>query len=242
MQTIQRKFHVKSIVMLTATISACKNIEICQADFSAYPHMTLEWVKQLSTDATQLIKLTGIRANELQRAATANIHIIRDDIIGVALIIKNQIDRGYINEKERKSEILNLLGYRANWEKAVNSNQIALLELALTFSNHADDLQDELVAHRVSAEQIKIMKVFADSMNDANITQEALKNTSPIATADMNASLNSVFDRLMDICSAGKIIYRKDPVKKALFSYRRLTSQQISGSSVKPADTPTETT
>lgn len=233
-KTVKRKFDVKPAVMLTAATAAGKNFETNMASFGGYPHLTQEWLNRLYGGIDLMNKKIGVKANELQRASTVAIQAIQADATNTALTIKNQMERGFIKEKVRLDELMDLLGYKANWAKANKGGQNALLELLHAFNNHTDSgLYGELTAHQVAAMHIDKIKGFAQMMNEANVTQETLKSASPTLTAETNEALNDIYDKMMDICSAGKVVFSKDPVKKALFSFKRLSTQQVAPAKTK---------
>lgn len=239
-KTVKRKFSVKPAVMLTAAKTVGKNLETNMDKFGDYPHLTQEWLNGLYGDIDVMNKKIGVKANEQQHIATIAINAMEAGATKTALTIKNQMERGFKKNKARLGELIDLLGYKTNWTKANKGNQNALLELLHTFNNHADSsLYGELTAHQVAAVHIDKMKEFAQMMNEANVTQESLKSASPTLTAETNTALNDIYDKVMDICSAGKIIFRDDPVKKALFNFTKLTAQQVAPAKTKtqPADT-----
>lgn len=226
-KTVKRKFRVKPSIMLTAATAAGKNLEANMASFGGYPHLTQEWLDKFYGDIDLMSKKIGVKANEQQRVSTTNVRNVQVDALETALTIKNQAERGFKNDKARLDELMDLLGYKANWIKANKGNQNALIELLHTFNNHADsNLYNELTAHQVAAAHIDKMKEFAQTMNKANVAQETLKSATPVLTAGTNEALNELYDRAIDICSAGKVVFRKDTVKKALFSFEKLTVQQ----------------
>lgn len=232
----KRKFNVSVPIMLTSATTAGKNLEANKDAFAKdYPYWTSERLSDFYKEIDSMSEKIGIKANKDQREATARVKSILADAVDDGTMVKSQMERGYRNEKARLNELLHLLGFSKNWTKAGNGNQNAMLDLLYTFDNQTNPaLREELTGKQVSAQRIDSMKSAAHTLSAANVTQETLKGAAPVITAEMNIRLNEIYDTAIDICTAGKKVFRKDPVKSALFSFKKLSAQQVSPSKPTP--------
>jgi hypothetical protein len=156
-------------------------------------------------------------------------------LITASTVAQNMLD----NLPAFAQELLQLLGFTRHWPKAYVGNQMALLDLAIAFNNNSNEaVTAELTAHGVAAHRIESVKSNTAKLKLANIAQESLKSETPVITEDMNIQLNEVYDTAIDICTAGKTVFRKDAVRMALFSFTGIASRMTSPSRPKSGENP----
>jgi hypothetical protein len=234
----KRKFQCSIPVMLTAAATAASILDAFAED---YPQFTSEWLAAYIAKTESVKSIIGFKATEKQHEATLLLNSVQVDVIDHATVVKSQMERGFRNDQARLGELMNMLGFTKNWAKASRGVQGAIIELAHTFDNHTANtaLVKELTGARVSPNRIAKIKENAHKLSAANLTQETLKSEAPVVTAEMNIRLNEIYNTAIDICAAGKTVFRKDPVKRALFSFARLSAQQVSVSNrQKPQQEP----
>lgn len=83
-----------------------------------------------------------------------------------------------------------------------------------------------MAAKKVSEKRITSILALAESFHKANITQETLKGTTKIDTAEAVSVFNEIYDQAMDICEVAKRIFKNDNVRKEMFVFSRLVKKQ----------------
>lgn len=223
-----------SVMIITASAVAQNMLDNLPAFAKDYPDWTEERIGGFFADIEKAGARTGVRSTRDLQEATVHLRKISESAVGDCLTVKNQIERGFRKEPERQQELLQLLGFTRYWPKAHEGNQMALLDLAAAFSNNSNEaVTAELTAHGVVAHRIESIKNSTATLKLANITQESLKSETPVITEDTNIQLNEIYDTAIDICTAGKTVFRKDAVRRALFSFNRIASQLATPSKSK---------
>ncbi len=222
----RRKYKTSDVKMLVVAQTIASNLQSNLPAFGAdYPKWTADWIRQYLNNIEGLLNRLGVKSNEEQKAATA---LVRKVMAGVAddlTVVRSQIERGFRDNKTRRGELLELLGFKKSWPKARN-NQNAMLELLYTFNNHVGNLRTELTGAGVTAARIDAVCGYAVKLSDANVTQESLKGQSPVMTAELRMRLNTVYDTVIDICSAGKVVFRKDVERRKMFQFSSVAAHQ----------------
>lgn len=221
-----KKYKHRASVMLLAASTVAQNMLANLAFFlKDYPDWTEERITLFFTLIEEMSARLGIKNNKEQHEATLLLRKLCEAVYSDCLIVRNQIERGFRKESNRQKEILQQLGFTKYWPKA-KDNQMALLDLVVTFNNNVSQaVSTELNEHGVVAYRIESIKNSVANLTNANITQEALKGETVVITEEMNTQLNEIYETAIDICTAGKTVFRKDPVRKSLFSFTRIASQ-----------------
>jgi hypothetical protein len=142
-------------------------------------------------------------------------------------MVKTQIERGFRNDLKEQQSIIQQLGFRAYWSKASRNNQSEMIGLLLTFSSHLDEaMRTKLEQHQVNPGRLTNIMGYADTLNQANITQESLKGSSKLDTKESISALNDAYAQAMDICAIGKSLFKHEPVKRELFVFSKLVKSQ----------------
>jgi hypothetical protein len=134
-------------------------------------------------------------------------------------------------------DLLKWLGYADLWAKA-ESSQSPAIDLVITFRNNlTEELRTDMEAHGVNADRLARIVGDADTLSQANVTQESLKGSTKLDTEQLISVLNAVYTQAMDICAIGKQLFKRDKTKRDLFVFRKLVRMQGSkGSSSSESD------
>jgi hypothetical protein len=194
-----------------------------------YPGWTQERLNQYYATIEKEAEKSGMKSAKALHEATARINATSKKAIDDAIVIRNQMKRGFRKEPERLLSLLQLFGFsKKRWIKARNGNQSALLSLLQTFNSNMDaTLLEELKAHGVVEHRIISMRGLGRELMAANVEQEMLKSEAPVITSDQIVRLNEIYDTAIDICDAGKTVFKNIPSRKIMFSFKRLVEQQI---------------
>lgn len=224
----KRKYKVKDVVMLTTAATIAGHFEANRDVFlKDNPHWDDQWLADFQGNITGVSEKVGVKSYRQHKEATALMNLYQSSFKEDLSVVKTQIERGYRDDPGRCKEMLSMLGYSSNRTKAGNGNQNAMLTLLYTFDNHTDEkIYAELSEKKVSTERIDSLKAGATKMHKANVTQEILKGTAPAVTAEILSALNGIYNTAMDICKMGKIHFSKDKIKRDLFNFSKIASQQ----------------
>lgn len=184
----------------------------------------------------------GINTREELNSKTSLINELTAQATDDLGMVKTQMGRGFRSLPDRFDTLLGTLGFTAYWDKAVRKNQEELIALLLAFRNNlSDELRTELEQNGVNSARITRVLGFADSLKQANITQESLKGTSKLETEKGLIALNNIYEQVMDICLIGQQLFKKDALKKDLFVFSKIIGKQKRGSASE-SDTTDEST
>lgn len=231
---MKQKFNFKPLPMLVAALTVADHFEAEKQVFNVEKPL---WNDQFLADFRQAVGLVmneyfGISTKEELRNQTSLVEELSGKAIADLGMVKTQIERDFRATPERCQWILDKLGFKEYWSKASNNNQSVLIGLLLAFRNNLNKpLFDELEQNGVNPARLNNLISYADTLNQANITQESLKGSTKLVTEKAVLTLNDIYDRAMDICAVGQQLFKKDKLKKDLFVFSNLVKNQgIQGS------------
>lgn len=231
----------KALPMLIASLTVCENFSSNSTVLIAEQP---QWADPFIGNFKQLVEkfLTqyfGISSKKDLKESTRVVTSIQGQAIDDLSMVRTQIVRNFNGLSSRKDALLDLLGYKAHWRKASNNNQVETISLLYTFANNLTQaLRTELEGKNVNSARLDKLVELKQTLSAANITQETLKGSSKLDTAEAKAALDEIYNTAMHICDVGKKLFSKDPVRKELFVFSKLVSAQESGSPIpepKPA-------
>lgn len=222
----------KALSMLIASLTVCENFT---ANSAALIAEQPQWADPFIGNFKQLVEkfLTryfGISSKKELKEATRVVGSIQVQAKDDLSMVRTQIVRSFNGQTSRKEALLDVLGYNAHWSKASNYNQSETIALLFTFVNNlTPELRTELEAKNVNSARLDKIISLTQTLSAANITQETLKGSAKINTAEAQAALGEIYNTSMHICDIGKKLFRNDPVRKELFVFSKLVSAQESG-------------
>lgn len=243
---MSKSYGSSAIVMLVAAGTVCENVrEFMETFTTERPEIKEEFIDAFENDINDALKkYFGINSHTQVKAATQVVKKIAKIAVDDLGLFHVQLVGDFKNEKERRDFILSQLGFTKFWKKAQNKNQTALIELLLTLKNNlTTELRTEITAKGLNPTRITAVLAHAETLKQANITQESLKGVAKVQTASSNAAFNAIYDKAINLCSLGKKLFKNDKTKKAMFSFRALERVQIAaGVGDKEPATPKKTT
>jgi hypothetical protein len=123
-----------------------------------------------------------------------------------------------INSKTRQQELLNTLGFNANYKKATKKIQQALTKLLIDFkTNLTSAIRTEL--ETAGAPKIRIDNIISATtlFDTANTNQEGSKTARLSLTEVAIDAINDLFADIKAITKSGQRAFANDPALKALF-------------------------
>lgn len=137
---------------------------------------------------------------------------------------KVQIDADFSNDKPKRDEILNVLGFTAHLKDVQNHDQEALIELLTKFKKNISTHQADIIAKGMSASTITTIIGYADTLKNANVTQETAKGTRKTITAAALTEFNGIYDVIINICKICFNFYKDDKPRQDMFSFAKVVS------------------
>ena len=187
--------------------------------------------------------MVGEDRSLLQREQTAVVKKLDQQAKDRLSSFKIQTEEDFRKNKPRLAEIFTTLGFNSFFKGAITkgeSNLVSLLERFKT--NMLVDLQDEIIAAGGNVANITAIMTLAGAVPAANVIQEGLKGAKKKVTEDKVIDFNDAYDEVMSVCKVATNIFKKDPVKRQLFSYAHTLSILRGGTPAKVVPTTTEET
>ena len=241
--TIPRKYKVKDIEMLTASATiienAISNKTFLQSKRSTWadPFFDNLKTKIVTTTDTYLGKDA---AKEMRNATQVVLGIQKQALLDLAEL-KIQIIEDFKKEPIKQNEILTTLGFTSYHTLSQKGDQEALVNLLFQFKqNLTPTLSAEIVAKGTAQTTLDNISNFANTLKNANITQETFKGTRKEITNEAIIAFNEIYDAVISIANISKKFYKTDKTKQQLFNFSKVTATINSYSTQPTPKTNTE--
>lgn len=156
------------------------------------------------------------------RAQTHTVNSIFKTAYANISLVKLNIEQDFKSDPDRRNEILNTLGYNLYWRAAQQKDQEALISLLFAFKqNLSDPLQSELIAKGNLPLTLTQIIDAAQTLMDANITQETIKQFRKQQSEAKTNEFNSIYDELISICILATRFLSHLPATRHQFSYSK---------------------
>jgi hypothetical protein len=237
--TITRNFKGSATEMLTGIAAivqaALDNEAVLTAKRASWAP---PFFSNLQTEIDTVTK-TWLGADNVKdlRRATQIVESIQANALKALQEIKVQAERDFRQDKTTRDEILNELGYSTYFKDAAKKDQGALVQLLFRFKQALTPaLQTKLTAKGADAGTLTEITGYADTLNSANISQEAFKSSRKTATQAAKTAFNDIYAKVMDVAVIAANIFKGDAALQSRFSYIKIIKAQESESSKeKPA-------
>lgn len=225
MNTTTRKYRGKDVDMLvscsTLLENALANKTFLQSKRSTW---TDDFFTAIQTKIDKALEVhLGIDSAKDLRGATQVLKSIQKQALKDLAEVKVQIAEDYKKEPVKQTEVLTQLGFTTYHKEAQNNDQEALVQLLYKFkTNLTNDLKNEIVS-KGTAESILIqITMYADTLKNADITQETFKGTRKEITETAVNAFNEIYDDVISIAKIASKFYQEEPIKKDLFSFNKI--------------------
>lgn len=220
-----RKYRGKDVDMLvscsTLLENALANKTFLQSKRSTW---TDDFFTAIQTKIDKALEVhLGIDSAKDLRGATQVLKSIQKQALKDLAEVKVQIAEDYKKEPVKQTEVLTQLGFTTYHKEAQNNDQEALVQLLYKFkTNLTNDLKNEIVS-KGTAESILIqITMYADTLKNADITQETFKGTRKEITETAVNAFNEIYDDVISIAKIASKFYQEEPIKKDLFSFNKI--------------------
>lgn len=222
--SVTRKFRGSDSAMLIS-ISALATAAIQHKTFLATERATWAgtFLDDLLADINTTISTNLGVDNAIQlRAKTDLVEAARIVSYGHLTRINNQIDRDFRPDPSRRDELYKILGYKDHWSSTRKKNQEKSIELMFTFKqNLTPEIKAELVAKGISATRIDGVVAQAQTLLNANITQEVAKKLVPTLNEATIKAYNEIYARAMDVAIISRQLFAGQAAIQDQFSYTK---------------------
>ena len=236
-----RNYSYKDVDMLTASGIVAENFK---ANIGELSSVRTDWTEQYATDLVARINQTietnlGIDAKKDLRDATSGVSSIQISAKRDLSFFKTQIDDDFKTLPVLRDEILNTLGFSKLLRNVQKGNQEALVQLLYSFKkNMTDSLRAQITDKGLSANLIDKIVEYAGTFNEANTSQEGLKQSTKEISKEVVAVFNSIYDEIIGICKKVSNYYQFDAVKKEQFTFSKIISNLGSARKAPAEKTP----
>jgi hypothetical protein len=233
-----RKYNCSDVVLLTTAATVVENAIFNKSDLIA---KRSTWADPFFADLGLRIdsltkKYIGVDSAKSLRNATIALKEIQLKSLTKLGDVKAQIEADFVKEPTTQKELLTSLGFTAYYTQAADKNQEATVNLLFQFKqNMTVATKTKITAKGTAAATIDEIVSYADTLNDANITQETFKSNRPNITEEAVKEFNELY---IDITSIGKIVqrfYKDDKALKETFSFTKIANAQKVAAKVKKA-------
>ncbi len=164
----------------------------------------------------------GIDNAKDQRQATQLLLGIQKQALKDLALAKVQIDADFKKEVSRRTEILKQLGFTTYLKDAQRKDQEALINLLYMFKKNLPGLRAEIVAKGTDKVTLDAIVGYADTLKNANISQETFKGSKKAVTAEGLTEFNEIYDELIKICKIAAKFLTEEPHLKDQFTYSKV--------------------
>lgn len=228
--TIIRKYKFTDVVMLTslATIienAITNNVKIIEKR----PTWTVAFFQDILQQIDDAIETyIGVDGAKELRAATKIVETIQADTLQKLSFLKLQIEQDFKKDPLQKTEFLNQLGYITYYKDAnENKSQDALIDLLYQFKKNATTaLIASITSKGITASSINEIISVAETLKNANISQETFKSNRPAITNEAIAVFNNLYDDVIAIGKISAAIFKDDKALQQSFSFTKLSKVQ----------------
>ena len=225
--TVTRKYKTKDVEMLTASATIIENA-IANKVFLQSKRST--WADPFLDDLKTQIQTTtenylGKDAAQQMRQATQTVLSIQAQALNDLAEFKVQINQDFKNTPIQRTEILNQLGFTTYHKSAQKGDQEGLVNLLFQFkTNLTPTLNTEIVTKGTAQATLDNIVSYANTLKDANISQETFKGTRKEITDEAITAFNLIYEQVISIAKIASNFYKTEKTKQQLFSFSKVTA------------------
>ena len=226
MSTIGRIYKTKDVDMLltieTIIDSAIANKTFLQTKRSNWADPYFDNIKKEINTIIQ--ENLGIDSAKELRQATMAVKTIQANALTDLAEIKVQIEQDFKTQPDRKSEILNQLGFTSYYTQATTRDQEGLINLLFQYNtNLTPTLKAEIVAKGTAAAALDAINTYAQTLKDADVFQEGTKGTKKEITSETIQIFNNIYSTVLSIAVISAKFFKTDTAKKDQFSFAKVS-------------------
>lgn len=177
----------------------------------------------------------GIDSAKDLRLSTQALKLIQTPALDDLVSFKKQLERDFRADKTTLNEYLIQFGFTDFFKAAYNQDQEALVQLLFQFqTNMTPATQAIIVAKGASAVRITRIIGYAETLKNANVSQETFKSGRKTITAETTNTFNTIYSRVMDVAVIAADLFKKDKAKQSRFLYAKIVSAENTYNTPQP--------
>jgi len=153
-------------------------------------------------------------AKDMRQSTQALLGIQKNATKDLALV-KVQVEEDFKKDKPRQTEILKQLGFTAHLKDVQNKDQEALISLLYMFKTNLPGLRAEMEAKGTDKTSLDAIVAYADTLKNANVSQETFKSSKKTITADALADFNGIYSDVISVCRIAAKLLTEKPTSKS---------------------------
>ena len=231
----KRNYSGSNVSMLTVSSVIVEN---AIADKAFLTSKRVSWNDPFFGDLQTKIEsgflVLGIDKAGAQRQATIVVLQIQKEALSVLGEVKVQLGEDFKSDKVQLNELLTSLGFNSYYKQALKKDQNALIQLLYQFKeNLTPSLRAKIEAKGTAKASLDTLVGYADTLKNANITQETLKNTGKTLTDKDVTLLNEIYSTVISVAKIARTFYKGNVAKQAQYSYTKVLSKLSSTGTTK---------
>src|SRR5512138_407648 len=232
----QRNYKFRDADMLLASRTVAESFKAHIAELSTTRAL---WTEQYANDLVARIETAitthlGIDTKKELRDATATMAGIQVPAFRDLSYFRVQLTQDFKKEPAKRDELLVTLGFSRFYGTGIKSNQTNLILLLKTFkSSMTAQVKQDLIAKGMSAALIDNIMAYAESMQDADVTQEYQKESTKHITGEAAVAFNAIYDEVIAICRIAATYYKFEPLKKDQFTFAKIIRNRVAAKKSK---------
>ena len=231
MNTIERAYNMSDVVMLTSSGVIAErghlHLAAIEAKKSAYADPYFPNLRQKIQDA--LTDILGFNNAAGLILSTDKLLTKKDEVITVAKEFKVQVLQELRTNRSKARQYLTLLGF-SQWFTGRKTKQSELMELLFTIKKNVDPaLESEMAALKIDPAYITKLIGYADEFGNLQISQENMKLTRKLETAEDIEELNAIYNEVFGASLMIQTFFEKNKVLRSLFSFNTIAANLKGG-------------
>lgn len=222
---LNRNYSYKDVDMLIGAKTVAENFTTHQARIIEERPL---WADPFITNFTEridnaMIKYLGLDPKADLKSATRVVLEIQANALKDLSLFKVQVETDLAKDKAYMKRVLDNLGFDKTFTLARKRDQQALTQVLFKFKKGMKPaLETELTTKGINGALIDRIQGYADTLTQANVTQESLKGTTKNITAEATTEFNEIYTEVIGICKVCTRIFVADQLIKPLFSFRQI--------------------
>lgn len=183
----------------------------------------------------------GIDNSKELREATKTLLSIQKNALSDLVELRVQLNVDFKNNPNYLKTMLQDLGFSAFYTAAKQKrDQEALIQLLYKFDkNLTITLKSDIISAGISSKLLDDIVGYAQTLRNANVTQETAKDLRKDISEDKVAELNTIYDNIIGVARIASVFFKNQPLEKAKFSYSA-NLKQLNAKPSKPLKPDTE--
>lgn len=224
-----RAYNCKDVEMLTACSTLIENaITHKNALIVKRPLWADPFLPNIKTRInTAFQQYLGVDNAANLRKATQALNNLMAQALSDLSQFNAQLKSDFESNPALLNNMLTSLGFAQHYKKAYKKNQQQLIELLYKFSNNMTPaFKSAIIEKGTSIALIDAIISYAETLKNANVTQETLKGGRKEISQEGVIEFNHIYNSVIAIAKISASIFKKSPAIREQFSFSKLIKAQ----------------